>query len=42
MEYSTLLPKYLSVGTYSSVDTQAGVDINTIAFQQARGLFCHI
>lgn len=36
MKYSTLLPKYLSVGTYSSTDTKVGVDI-TLNFQQARG-----
>lgn len=41
MEYSTLLPNYLSVGTYLSVDIKVGIDIITITFQQAKGLLSY-
>lgn len=37
MKYSTLLPKYLSIETYSNVGIKFGVDVIIFNFQQARG-----
>lgn len=36
MKFSTLLPKYISIGT-SSIDTKVGVDVIIWNFQQTRG-----